>query len=384
MIHKESEPVGAGTILFRAEEQDDSVIFVLQGTVGIETEEGRKYEVQAGTTKSHFPLSTGKKHSATGYAKTDVQLLRVPNKIMTLGSETKRKKIMSINYEQLDIPGELRMSGLVHSFYQALENNNVQLPSLPDVSLKLRRAIEDDMSIAEATKIVQLDPTIVAKIIQVANSPLYLTSNPANRCQDAVTRLGLVATRDLVTGISLHNVFKSTQPQIRQHLVNLWKHSVSLSSICFVLAQKTKRIDPDKALLAGLLSDIGIVPFLHFAENFPRELFDPDELDAAIPYIRGPAGTMVLKQWDFPDELAEIPSLAEDWYHNSGEELTLSDIVVLAKLHSYIGTPRMAELPFVNTIPAYAKLGKVGLSPELSLDLLHDAQEQINVAKNFF
>ena len=384
LIHKESEPIGTGSILFRAEEPVDSVIFLLQGTVAVETEGNRKYEVNAGTTKAHFPLSSGKKHSATGYAKTDVQLLRVPNKIMEMGAKTKRNNMMSVNFEQLDVPDELHLSGLVHSFFQHLEKNDIQLPSLPDVSMKLRRAIKDDVSVAEAAKIVQLDPSIVAKLIQVANSPIYMTSNPVNRCQDAITRLGMVATRDLVTSISLHHVFRSNQPQIKEHLVNLWKHSITLSSICFVLAQKTKRIDPDKALLAGLLADIGVIPFLHFAENFPSELFDTDELNAAIPYIRGAAGTIVLRQWDFPDNLAEIPSLAEDWYHDSGSELTLSDIVVLAKLHSYIGTPRMAELPFVNTIPAYGKLGNVGLSPELSLNLLHDAQEQINTAKNFF
>jgi len=384
LIHKESEAVGANSILFRAEEPVESVIFLLQGTVAVETEGNRRYEIQAGTTKAHFPLSSGKKHSATGYAKSDVQLLRVPNKIMEMGAKTKRNNMLSVNFEHLNVPGELHLSGLVHSFFQHLEKNDIQLPSLPDVSMKLRRAIRDDVSVAEAAKIVQLDPSIVAKLIQVANSPIYLTANPVNRCQDAITRLGMVATRDLVTSISLHHVFKSNQPQIKEHLVSLWKHSITLSSICFVLAQKTKRIDPDKALLAGLLSDIGVIPFLHFAENFPRELFDTNELNAAIPYIRGAAGTMVLRQWDFPEDLAEIPHLAEDWYHDSGDDLTLSDIVVLAKLHSYIGTARMSELPFVNTIPAYGKLGKVGLSPELSLNLLHDAQEQINTAKNFF
>jgi HD-like signal output (HDOD) protein len=91
----------------------------------------------------------------------------------------------------------------------------------------------------------------------------------------------------------------------------------------------------------------------------------------------------LLKKWDFPANLIEIPMLAEDWYHDSGNALAMSDIVILSKLHSYIGTRRMAELPAINSIPACAKLKDGRLSPTYSLKVLHDAEDRIRKATQF-
>ena len=277
MVHRESEPLAAGSILFNMGVTVDSVIYLLEGSVALETDDGKRYQIESGTTKAHFPLSSGRRTRATAIAKTDVQIMRVPNRIMDQGTAASPEFKNVVDLDQLELPDELKLSGLVHSFCQHVKAEKLTLPSLPNVAIKLRQALRKDIGIAQAAKIIQLDPAIAAKLIQVANSPLYLTVKPAIHCQDAVNRLGLVATRNLVTSISLHQVFSSRKPWIGHHLTNLWKRSVTLSSLCFVLSSKAKCIDPDKALLAGLISDIGIVPLLHFAENFPRELFDARE-----------------------------------------------------------------------------------------------------------
>lgn len=49
-------------------------------------------------------------------------------------------------------------------------------------------------------------------------------------------------------------------------MLSLWKNSVYVSSLSFVLADESGSINPEDALLAGLVCDIGIVPLLHFAE----------------------------------------------------------------------------------------------------------------------
>ncbi len=82
--------------------------------------------------------------------------------------------------------------------------------------------------------------------------------------------------------------------------------------------------------------------------------------------------------------LVEIPLLAEDWFHDSSPELRVSDIVVLSRLHAYIGTPKMAELPAINSIPACGKLKNGQLSPEHSLNVLHVAKDKINQALRLF
>jgi len=86
----------------------------------------------------------------------------------------------------------------------------------------------------------------------------------------------------------------------------------------------------------------------------------------------------------FTPELAGIPQYAEDWFYESGgDKLNLVDIVILAKLHSYFGTHRAKEIPYLNSIPAYAKLTDSKLTPDFSLDILHRAKHRIHAAMNF-
>lgn len=379
---RRAEFLPAGAVLFEPGSHDDSVLYLLQGSVDLSVDKASGMDVEAGTAKARFPLCCATPQNITARAKTDVHLLRVSAKVMNVGASRGELSIPSIDTRYL--PPRSRNSTLVNAFVQALEDEDIQLPVLPAVALKLRKAIEKDVGTAEAASIIQLDPAIAARIIQIANSPLYLPARPITTCRDAVTRLGLAAARNLVISLTIKQIFRGTQPFIKQMLHDTWKRSVHLSSMCYVLAAENRGVNPEEALLAGLVCDIGIVPFLTFAESFPSARVDPEEIMEAIPHLSGPTGARVLDKWDFPPKLMEIPLLAEDWFHDSGEHLQLSDVVMLSRLHSYIGTPKMAELPPFSAIPAARKLRDNALSPEHALRALHQAREKIAETMRLF
>lgn len=383
-LYREAEVFGPGTILFRRGEPSDSVFYLLEGAVSMDLGEGGSYEVQANTAKSRFPLCSAKHYSATALALTDIQVLRVSPKIM--GQDTSKDAAERSAIDPLDpsIPVEVRSGRLFQAFCQYYRDEELTIPSLPDVAVKLRKAIAQNVDVNEVVKIVQLDPAIAGKLVHVANSPLYLPTRPISNCRDAIVRLGLAATRNLVISYSLKQIFQCKDRHINQLLQEEWKKSVYLSSLCYVLALENGGVDPEEALLAGLVSDIGVTPFFYFTENFPREYWSPEDVALALPWLRGPVGVFVLRRWDFRPELVEIPLLAEDWFHDGGPELRLSDIVTLSKLHAYIGTPRMAELPAINSIPACEKLKDGQLSPEHSLNVLHVAKDKINQSLKLF
>jgi len=379
---RRAEFLPAGSVLFEPGSHDDSVVYLLHGTVELSVDKTGAMEVEAGTAKARFPLCCATPQNITARAKTDVHVLRVSCKVMNVGASRGETSIPTIDTQYL--PPRSRNSNLVNAFIQALEDEDIQLPVLPSVALKLRKAIEKDVGTAEAAGIIQLDPAIAARIVQIANSPLYLPARPITTCRDAVTRLGLAATRNLVISLTVKQIFRGTEPFIKQTLHDTWKRSVHLSSMCYVLAAENRGVNPEEALLAGLVCDIGVVPFLVFAESFPVARIDPEEIAEALPYLSGPTGARVLDKWDFPPKLMEIPLLAEDWFHDSGEHLQLSDIVMLSRLHSYIGTPKMAELPPFSAIPAARKLKDNALSPEHSLRALHQAREKIAATMKLF
>ena len=377
-LNKQSEFLPANVTIFKCGQRAQSVYYLLEGTVELQDANGKSYDIAAGSAMANFPLSGGTKTTTTATTKTDCFVLAVSQKIMAIGQQNIQKK------QQLRFPKELNDSQLIQTFTQHYEEDDLEIPSLPKVAVNLRKAMEKDIGIAEAVEIIQLDPVISAKLVEVANCPLYLTKNPAKTCIDAVNRIGLHAAKNLVTTLSIKQIFQSKNPFIKKLMEQVWKQSIYISSISFILASEAKHLNADEALLAGLICDIGRIPFLSFAANVPDDYYTESELRQALPYVRGAVGATILRKWDFPEELANIPLHANDWYYNNSEKLNVTDVVVLAQLHSKIGKNNMSGLPAITSIPAASKLSNVALSPENSLQIIHDAKHKINEALKAF
>lgn len=379
-----SEVYAANTILFKNGEQNSSILYLLEGKVQVAVEGGESYEIGSDSAKANFPLSSGRQYNGTAVALTDVRVLRVSSRIM--GPTTPRKSVAEFSdlLAEIEVPEEVRSSRLYEAFCEYYGQEHPTLPTMPDIATKLRKALNEDVPINKVVDIVQLDPAIAAKLIQVGNCPLYVASEPITSCRDAVVRLGLNATRTLVTSMTLKQLFKCKTVAIKQNARKRWQQSVQLSCLCFVLASETKTVNPEDALLAGLICDIGMIPFLQFADNFPADFFEPNEIDLVAPHIMGPAGSFLLDKWEFTEPLVSIPQNSENWYYDSSEEINLTDVVILSKLHSYIGTSTMANLPPINAIPACSKLADGTLSPEHSLNVLHNAKDRVREAFSIF
>jgi len=55
--------------------------------------------------------------------------------------------------------------------------------------------------------------------------------------------------------------------------------------------------------------------------------------------------------------------------------------VIIAQLHSFIGTDEMATAPAIDSVPAFKRLGLSQLTPKMSLKLLDEAKEEIAEAR---
>ncbi|MCF7964970.1 MAG: HDOD domain-containing protein [Methylobacter tundripaludum] len=372
-----------GSVIFRLGQKTNSVFYLLKGSVELQPNSDNRYTLSATSSLANLPLNSGRVCGATAFAKTNITILAISGEFICRWSG---KSLQQPAFEliEIDLPEQIAGNRFFSSFSAAYRENKLSLPSLPNVALRLKEAMEQDLGINEAVKIIGVDASIVAKLIQLANSPLYSPVSPVTNCHAAVTRLGLDQTRKLVMGISLKQLFRCQNLQLMGKMQTLWKNSLYISSLSFVLAQENGSPNPEDALLAGLVSDIGTIPVLHFAEQYPNEYPNLDVLDSAIPFLSPPVGSLVLHTLGFAPELADIPKYAEDWFYESGDDqLNLVDIVILAKLHSYFGTSRAKEIPYLNSIPAYTKLKNSRLTPDFSLDVLHKAKHRINAAMNF-
>jgi HD-like signal output (HDOD) protein len=286
--------------------------------------------------------------------------------------------------KEIKISTHLKDNPFGSRFYQHYIHGELKTPSFPDVALKIRRAIQQDCEMADLVKIINMDPVISGKLIQVVNSPFYMPMVPITNCFNAINRLGRKTTRDLVITFSMKNLVRSEKPLIKKLIQQSWFQSIKVSSIAHTLAKLTKKVDADEALLAGLLHNIGTLPILTFADTLPQDAYQPADVDLCINEIQGQIGSIVLEQWEFPDNLKQIPLQSSDWFTSTSENLNLNDIILLAKYHYFLATPGGADLPLIDAMPAYQKLGNQPLTAEMSLQILQDAKQQIAETMNFF
>ncbi len=367
-----------GSILFNRGEMAHSLIYLLSGEIYLETAGDQNFEVQAGTFQALYPLSGGDYWNATAIAKKKSVVITVPMEAMDL-----YRKNFNINPQRLlELPKQYQNNSLLTRFISA---DNLQIPTLPDVAIKLRQAIQKDVSVAEVVKIVSLDPAISAKLIQIANSPVYRGAQPITTCHTAITRIGLHSTKNIVTSISLRSLYNNKRSELEVMAQNFWKQSIRISALSYTLAKLTRCGDPEEALLAGLISNIGIVPFLKYADIQTNENYHLDEVKKAIPFVTGALSALILDKWNFPDNMKNIPLTIKSWYLvESKQKADLSDIILLAKYHSYLGADTMNKLPLITSLPSYAYIKNGELSPDKSLKILHDAKQQISDAMQFF
>lgn len=369
-----------GAIIFDSGTEVDSLIYIIKGSIFMETDYGSGFEISADTFKAKYPLSSGKQHYFTATSKSDVTVIYLSKDIL----QRDQGAIAPLENE-LRIPDSLKENLFFNRFYKNFRFGVQAFPKFPEIALKLRTAIEDDCGIDEIVKIVRLDPIISAKLINAANSVMYRSVNPISSCFDAINRIGLRSTCYMVTAFSMTKLASSDNPLIQQLLQRCWLQSIKVSSISYILAQLTQNIDPEEALMAGLLHNIGTFPILTFTGRYQGISYQSADIDLCINEIQGQIGSIVLDNWGFPGNLSQIPLQSTNWFASLTEDLNLNDIVLLAKHHALLPLSQgNNELPLLITLPSFQKLKNRSLTPEMSLQILDDAKQQIAETMNFF
>ena len=371
-VHRER----AGRKLLERGSTDNWTYLLLDGELEAETEDGVSWVIAAGSEKAKTPIAQLKPRQYDVRTLAPARLLRIDEvylgKLLEGGG-------MPGPQPDANAAGLGGVAGeLFYELYQALNQDTLRLPSLPSLALRIRRTIDArNTGAAAVARVVSTDPAITAKLIKTANSPLYRGRSPIDSCAAAIVRLGTDTTRQLIVSFVMRDLFRTRSPLLKDRMETLWHNSTLVAAICFVLARRSGHFDPEKAMLAGLLHDIGVVPIISCAEKYPDIAAQPDRLEAVVSELRGQIGAMILRKWDFPDEFVEAARSAEDWQRNPAPTPDYCDLVLISKLHSFVGTPRTRPVPAIDQVPAFAKLSLGTLTPEVILDILKAAREQI-------
>ncbi|MCB1775026.1 MAG: HDOD domain-containing protein [Gammaproteobacteria bacterium] len=240
----------------------------------------------------------------------------------------------------------------------AIDNNSIQLPTLPEVALQVRDAVErDSTNAAEVAAMVGKDAALSARLLQVANSPLYRGRSEIDSIQQAVTRLGLKMVRSLVVSLAMKQIFQATSDALDREFRKVWDDSLQVAAISRVLAGNVPELENEQAMLGGLIHNIGALPILTKVDEVWGFDADHATIQALISDLAPEIGARILEHWHFAESLANIPTAAYDLGYNPGPVPTYADIVLVARLQNLASKGGDGMQADWADIPAFAKVG---------------------------
>ena len=254
---------------------------------------------------------------------------------------------------------------IFNEIYNDYFNGDLEAPSLPEVAIKIRTAIDDpDIGADAISQTLNADPALAAYCVRIANSAAFKGTAEIRTHRDAIVRLGLATTRDVVTAASLKNLFDTSDTALKNAMKEVWWHSCTISSYAASLAQYVNGLCPEHALLAGLVHDIGKVVILNKAREL-GESIDSETLGRAFRELSPQIGAMVVRHWQLGEPIVQCAIESEQFDRNPSNALELCDLVVLA--HLMADEARPDGDGSLESVPAFQKLPEelraVGITP---------------------
>ena len=263
----------------------------------------------------------------------------------------------------------------------AIESDQLELPTLPEVALKIRdTAQQDDISPKALADVVTEDPALAARFIRIANSPMFRAIRTIDDLQQAIGRIGVEYAANLAAGLAIEHMFQATTELVDRELRAVWSHACEVAAITGVMAKSFTRLRPDQATLAGLIHTIGVLPILSYAEDNPSLIRDSFALEQIVEKLHGRLGTKILEKWDFPDELSMVPSRYTDFSRNVAS-VDFVDLVMVAHLQTLSGNDHPHASEDWSEIPAFRN---IGLDPEFDNHELEEYYEDVADARLSF
>ena len=231
------------------------------------------------------------------------------------------------------------MKAFANTLVEEIENNRIKLPTLPAISLEALLVVNDaGSSMADVARIVSKDTSMAARLVRYANSPLYRGVNTVSSVKAAITRIGFDAVKNAILSLAMRDVFTTAFKPIQARMEALWKHSVDVAAKATVLASHFPHLNKDEAMLAGLIHDVGAIPVLIKAAEYPVLLEKEENLDKVIDKLHMPIGKFLLSRWNFDPGLVDVAANHDKLDRvPKGNMVDYVDIIQVANILSHKG-----------------------------------------------
>ena len=205
------------------------------------------------------------------------------------------------------------------------------LPSVPRTYVALIEALSrPTCSIADLIRIIEREPGLCAKILQLVNSAFFGLPRKIGFLTEAITYIGTQTIKALALALETFSTAKGCSLSPDQ-LLSLQKHSVFVGQIARQITRQD-RIKAEEAFLAGVLHAVGRLI------QVPARPASQPSFDHAL------LGAYLLGLWGLPHPITEAVAYHREPYLLAHTEFELVDVIYVAH---HIETERLGgKSPF--------------------------------------
>jgi HD-like signal output (HDOD) protein len=260
---------------------------------------------------------------------------------------------------------------------QELSAGKVELPSFPDVAIRIRKVLADEeVKIDQVVRVVGSEPTLAARLLQVANSAAVNRSGkPVTDMRKAVQHMGLNMVRSAAIAFAMAQMKKASELKgLEVPMAALWQRCTAVAAMSHVVARRLTKLNPDSALLAGLLHGVGELYILTRAHKHPSLFADRPVYETIVRDWHVSVAQALLENWEISEEIVRAVSEFEDLERRHSGPADLSDVLTVAHLMvSYQDFPESIEL----NMQGVGAVQRMALDVTAYSNIIHESKDDI-------
>lgn len=205
---------------------------------------------------------------------------------------------------------------------QAIIDTAQRLDALPPLAVELIGLLQSpDAEVNQVAEVIAHDPANAANVLKLANSAAMAPASPITSVKQAVMRIGLRKTSELVlNGV----VARHTGRPVQGYDLapgSLWEFSAAAAIATERLAAAHHETAPPEAFTAGLLQDIGKLVLGHFVQvdfqpirvvAFEQHKSFEEAEQIVLGIDHAEVGAILLDSWGIGGNIRE----AVRWHHS--------------------------------------------------------------------
>lgn len=245
--------------------------------------------------------------TATATAKQDTDAPQAPLPGAKAAAAPDKNRTYIEHSARGDMSLEEKERALLARVSQRIARGDLELPQLPSTSMAvIDMTGKATAEIKDIVRLIESDPVLSSEIVKTANSALYTGTEPVETIAAAVMRIGMRNLRTLMFSLSMRSAVLRDK-RLSHYAEEVWRQSYSTATIARAIA-KPIGVDPDRAFLLGLLSDIGKVSLLAMLRSeVPKGSEVSPALVGRVFYLYHElAGARLAEAWHMPTDFVAV------------------------------------------------------------------------------